>query len=313
MLRNDQSTPANSDETGGRLFNTLSDYLLTLPQYLLPQRLITRVTHRLARIETPWFKNGLIRAFSAAFGVNMDEALESDYRAYRHFNAFFTRALRPEARPLEVAENRLCCPVDGMISQAGVILDDQLFQAKGHSFALSPLLGGDADLARLFRDGRFATLYLSPRDYHRIHMPIRGVLRQMVHIPGCLFSVSPLTTRGIPALFARNERVVAHFDTAIGPLAMVLVGAINVASIETVWAGEITPPLGTEIRRWHYPAEEPEAVILEKGAELGRFNMGSTVIMLCSQGAVSWASAIRPGATIRMGQALAEINAAGSR
>lgn len=267
-MHNDPSTHSNQ-ETGDQFTKKSADYLLNLPQYLLPQRLITRVTYWLARIETPWFKNGFIHIFSRIFNVNMDEAQEPDYRAYRHFNAFFTRALQPAARPLDTDDQRLCCPVDGTVSQAGDIVDDQLFQAKGRSFELPNLLGGDADLAQLFRDGTFATLYLSPRDYHRIHMPIRGVLREMVHIPGRLFSVSPLTTRVIPELFARNERVVAHFDTSIGPMAMVLVGAINVASIETVWAGVITPPLGTEIRRWSYPASGTDAVILEKGAEMG--------------------------------------------
>ncbi|MEE4379328.1 MAG: archaetidylserine decarboxylase [Candidatus Competibacteraceae bacterium] len=305
-MHNAPSTHSNQ-ETGDQFTKKSADYLLNLPQYLLPQRLITRVTYRLARIETPWFKNGFIRIFSRIFNINMDEAQEPDYRAYRHFNAFFTRALRPAARPLDTDDKRLCCPVDGTVSQAGNIVDDQLFQAKGRSFALPDLLGGDADLARLFNDGTFATLYLSPCDYHRIHMPIRGVLREMVHIPGRLFSVSPLTTRVIPGLFARNERVVANFDTAIGPLVMILVGAINVASIETVWAGVITPPLGTEIRRWSYPASGTDAVILEKGAEMGRFNMGSTVIMLCGPDVVSWESEIHPGATIRMGQALATI------
>jgi len=307
-LHNIPSTHSNQ-ETGNQSTKKSRDYLLNLPQYLLPQRLITRVTYWLARIETPWFKNGFIRIFIAIFGVNMNEAEQPDYRAYRHFNAFFTRALRSDARPLNVDDKQLYCPVDGTVSQAGDIVDDQLFQAKGHSFSLQDLLGGDAELAKLFRDGTFATLYLSPRDYHRIHMPIHGVLREMVHIPGRLFSVSPLTTRCIPGLFARNERVVAHFDTAIGPLAMILVGAINVASIETVWAGAITPPLGTKIRRWTYPAEGPDAVILEKGAELGRFNMGSTVIMLCGPDAVRWESPIHPGGAIRMGQALATITA----
>jgi phosphatidylserine decarboxylase len=180
-------------------------------------------------------------------------------------------------------------------------------QAKGHTFSLVQLLGGDPDHARLFQGGGFATLYLAPRDYHRIHMPIRGVLRETVHIPGRLFSVSPLTTRVVPALFARNERVVARFDTVFGPLTLVLVGAINVASIETAWAGPLTPPLGTSIQRRHHPDTEPAAIVLEKGAELGRFNMGSTVIVLCPPGTVRWDPALRPGAAVRMGRPLADI------
>lgn len=286
---------------------TLGEYPRALPQYLLPQRLITRITYHLARVRAIWFKNAFIRIFSAAYQVDMSEAVESDPRAYPHFNAFFTRALRPDARPIVVGTDNLCCPVDGAVSQAGVIRGDSVLQAKGRDFSLLQLLGGDAQHAGLFAGGLFATLYLAPRDYHRIHMPIRGVLREMVHIPGRLFSVSPLTTRLVPGLFARNERVVARFDTAMGPLTLVLVGAINVASIETVWAGAITPPLGTAIRRWSYPDSGPGAVVLEKGAEMGRFNMGSTVIVLCPTGALRWDSSLQAGATLRMGQKLAAI------
>jgi phosphatidylserine decarboxylase len=198
----------------------------------------------------------------------------------------------------------VCCPVDGAVSQIGVADDDRLLQAKGRTFSLAALLGGDPERARPFRGGAFATLYLSPRDYHRIHMPLAGRLREMVHVPGKLFSVSPLTTRVVPELFARNERVAALFDTPAGPMAVVLVGAINVASIETVWAGAITPPLGKTVRRWSYPPNGEGAVRLDKGAELGRFNMGSTVILLFGRDAVRWEPAIRAGATVRMGQGL---------
>ncbi|MFO1351967.1 MAG: archaetidylserine decarboxylase [Gammaproteobacteria bacterium] len=284
--------------------NAAGDRLRNLPQYLLPQRLSTRIAYRLTRSRKLWLKDRLIRAFIARFDVDMSEALEPDPGAYAHFNAFFTRALKPDARPLAAGEDVLCCPVDGAVSQAGVLTGDTVLQAKGRCYSLTALLGGDAARAAPFRDGRFATLYLAPRDYHRIHMPIAGRLREMVHVPGRLFSVSPLTTRMVPNLFARNERVAALFDTALGPLALVMVGAINVASIETVWAGVVTPPLGRQIRAWRYPASGADAVALARGAEMGRFNMGSTVIVLAANPALHWDAAIQPGARVRMGQTL---------
>ncbi len=274
-----------------------------LPQYLLPQRLSTRVVHWATRVRAPWFKNALIRAFCRSFKVDLSEAEQPDPTAYEHFNAFFTRALKPGIRSLR--GDGLCCPVDGSVSQAGAITEGRIFQAKGRDYSLTELLGGDAELAAPFRNGGFVTLYLSPRDYHRIHMPCAGRLISMIHVPGKLFSVSPLTTRVIPDLFARNERVVCRFETATGPLALVLVGAINVASIETVWAGVITPPLGRRIRRRDYPAGGEGAIILERGAEMGRFNMGSTVIVL--SGATRWDPAIRPEASVRLGQRLGRV------
>lgn len=283
------------------------DRLRNLPQYLLPQRLLTRLTYRLTRVRTPWFKNALIQQVARKFRVNLSEALEPNSRAYPDFNAFFTRALKPGARPIAPGDRVVCCPVDGAVSQIGLADSDTLLQAKGRRFSLTALLGGDTERARLFQGGAFATLYLSPRDYHRIHMPLAGRLREMVHIPGKLFSVSPLTTRMVPDLFARNERVAALFDTPAGPMALVLVGAINVASIETVWAGAITPPLGKTIRNWSYPPNGDGAVRLDKGAEMGRFNMGSTVIVLFGQEAVRWEQEIQPGATVRMGQRLGKV------
>jgi phosphatidylserine decarboxylase len=284
---------------------TLSDHLRNFPQYLWPQQWLTRLTYWATRRQTPWFKNLLIRQFARHFRVNLAEALETDPYAYLDFNAFFTRALKPDARSIAHDDRIVCCPVDGAISQIGMADEDTLLQAKGRSFSLTELLGGDAEQARSFQNGAFATLYLSPRDYHRIHIPLTGQLREMTHIPGKLFSVSPLTTRMIPDLFARNERVVTLFDTAAGPMALVLVGAINVASIETVWAGAITPPLGTTIRHWSYPAQGDGAVRLDQGAELGRFNMGSTVILLFGRQKVRWEHEIQSGAMVRMGQRLA--------
>ena len=267
---------------------TLGDHLRHWPQYLLPQRWLTRLTYRVTRVRAPWFKNALIRGFARGFGVNLD------------------RALKPEVRPLAPGDRTVCCPVDGAVSQIGIAQADRLLQAKGRTFSLAALLGGDMERARPFQGGAFTTLYLSPRDYHRIHMPLTGQLREMVHVPGALFSVSPLTARMVPELFARNERVAALFDTEAGPMALVLVGAINVASIETVWAGAITPPLGTTIRHWSYPPNGAGAVRLDQGAEMGRFNMGSTVILLFGAGAVHWETAIQPGVAVRMGQCLGE-------
>ncbi|HRZ22516.1 MAG TPA: archaetidylserine decarboxylase [Candidatus Contendobacter sp.] len=286
---------------------TWGDRLRHLPQSLLPQRLLTRLIYRLARVRAPWFKDALIRHFARRFRVNLGEALEPNPRAYPDFNAFFTRALKPGARPIAPGDRVVCGPVDGAVSQIGLAESDMLVQAKGRSFSLTALLGGDAERARPFQGGAFATLYLSPRDYHRIHMPLAGRLREMVHIPGKLFSVSPLTTRMVPDLFARNERVAALFDTPAGPMALVLVGAINVASIETVWAGAITPPLGKSIRNWSYPPNGDGAVRLDKGAEMGRFNMGSTVIVLFGRGAVRWDAEIRAGMAVRMGQRLGKV------
>ena len=286
---------------------TWGDRLRHLPRSLLPQRLLTRLIYRLARVRAPWFKDALIRHFARRFQVNLGEALEPNPRAYPDFNAFFTRALKPGVRPVAAGDRVVCCPVDGTVSQIGFAETDTLLQAKGRSFSLTALLGGDAERARPFRDGAFATLYLSPRDYHRIHMPLAGRLREMVHIPGKLFSVSPLTARVVPELFARNERVAALFDTPTGPMALVLVGAINVASIATVWAGAITPPLGESIRSWSYPPNGDGATRLDKGAEMGRFNLGSTVILLFGRGAVRWETDIRSGAAVRMGQRLGKV------
>lgn len=284
---------------------SLTDYLKALPQYLMPGHLVSRATHAFTRCRCPGIKNHFTDWFVGHFNVNMEEALESDPHCYPTFNAFFTRALKAGVRPIVEGDDTLACPVDGAVSQARPIEDGRIFQAKGHDYSLEQLLGGSAERATPFQGGSFATIYLSPRDYHRIHMPIRGTLREMVHVPGRLFSVNPATTRVIPGLFARNERVVSIFDTAVGPMAMVKVGAVNVGSIETVWAGEITPPAGRVARRWLYSGEK--AVTLEKGEEMGRFNMGSTVIVVFGPEAVAWSEAIQPGTPTRLGQLLATV------
>ncbi|HKK05317.1 MAG TPA: archaetidylserine decarboxylase [Gammaproteobacteria bacterium] len=281
----------------------LLDYLAAFAQYPLPTHAISRLVHALTRSRVRWLKDMLIRRFIAHFGVDMNEAQHSEPSAYPDFNSFFTRALKSGCRPLASGRGELICPVDGTVSQVGHIESDSLLQAKGHYYSLQTLLGGSRELADTFANGEFATLYLSPRDYHRIHMPLEGRLRQMVHVPGRLFSVNPRTTRAVPRLFARNERVVTVFDTAAGPIALVLVGAINVASIETIWHGEVTPPAGRSVRTWRYE-DAAAPLVLERGQEMGRFNMGSTVIVLFAPGAAAWDRAIHPGAPVRMGQRL---------
>ena len=298
-------TAAAPDPRPDRTRATLIERLLALAQYPLPQHGLSRLVHRLARVRLPVLRGLLIRAFVRRFGVDLSEAAEPEPGAYPHFNAFFTRALRAGLRPLPDDPGALACPVDGSVSQAGHIRAGRVFQAKGRSFTVTELLGGDADAARDFEDGGFATLYLSPRDYHRVHMPLDGRLTTMTHIPGRLFSVNPATTRAVPRLFARNERVVCLFDTARGPAAVVLVGAMLVAGIETVWAGEITPPRGRRIRRWDYGTDGPA---FRRGEEIGRFNMGSTVILLLPRDTVSWSHALQPEAQVRMGQPIGTLS-----
>lgn len=278
------------------------DYLKALPQYLMPGHLVSRLTHRFTRIRNPRIKNPFTRWFIGHFQINLDEVLNPDPSNYEHFNAFFTRELKPGIRPIIEGEDSVACPVDGTVSQALPVRDGRIFQAKGHDYSLVTLLGGSVERAAPFQGGIFTTIYLSPQDYHRIHMPLTGTLREMVHVPGRLFSVNPATTRVIPGLFARNERVVSIFDTTFGPMAMVKVGAVNVGSIETVWAGEVTPPAGRVIRAWHY--EGDEAITLQKGEEMGRFNMGSTVVLLFGPDAAAWAEGITAGEKVRLGQLL---------
>jgi phosphatidylserine decarboxylase len=284
----------------------LADYLKALPQYLLPHHLLSRLLSRLTHARAGAVKNFLIRGFSRLYHINLDEAASSNPADYEHFNAFFTRALKPGVRPMEGGEKVVVSPVDGTVSQCGLIEDGRIFQAKGRSYTTRQLLGGDARLAELFEGGEFATIYLSPTDYHRIHMPLDGTLHEMVHVPGRLFSVSPATTRIIPGLFARNERVVTLFDTEAGPMAMVLVGAIFVASVETVWGGVITPPAGKKVRSWDYRGSD-QPTVLTKGEEMGRFNMGSTVVLLFPKGKCQWDGVATHGTHLQLGQAIGRI------
>jgi phosphatidylserine decarboxylase len=281
----------------------VSDRFAVLPQYLFPKQALTSFAGFVASRERGWVTTEIIRRFVAKYRVNMDEALNPDITSYLTFNDFFTRALKPGARPLAAAE--LVSPVDGAISQFGVIEKDQIFQAKGHSYSTTALVGGDAALAAHYQDGHFATLYLSPRDYHRIHMPCDGRLVRMIYVPGELFSVNPVTARGVPGLFARNERVVCVFESARGPFVLVLVGATIVGSMATVWHGVVNPPRGKTVRQWDYPDEPTSAIRLKQGEEMGRFLLGSTVVMLFPKGPLKFNPEWAPGREIRLGEAMA--------
>ena len=283
----------------------IKERLFLAGQYLLPHHCLSRLIGRAAECRAPWFKNRLIDAFVRRYQVDMSEAAVGNPHAYEHFNAFFTRALRDGARPLDDTPGGVLCPADGAISQLGAIEHGRIFQAKGHSFSVLELLGGDAGRAAPFMGGQFATVYLSPRDYHRVHMPLAGTLREMVYVPGKLFSVNGFTAENVPELFARNERVVCLFDTERGPMAVVLVGAMIVASVETVWAGLVTPPR-RELKTFRYGASAAEPIHLDKGAELGRFKLGSTAIVLFGPEQVRWAEGLAAGSAVRMGQALGQ-------
>ena len=278
----------------------LSDRLAVLPQYLLPKQALTRFAGWVARGQWGGLTTAIIRNFIGRYNVNMAEAEQPDPAAYASFNDFFTRALREGARPLAAAD--MVCPVDGAISQFGGIDGKRIFQAKGHDYSIRALVGGDEALAQQFVNGHFATLYLSPRDYHRIHMPCEGRLRRMIHVPGDLFSVNPTTARGVPGLFARNERVVCVFDSDRGPFAMVLVGATIVGSMATVWHGQVNPPRPGLVRDWAYA---PGDVTLRQGQEMGRFLLGSTVVMLMPPGPLQFNPAWVPGKAIRLGEVMA--------
>ena len=275
--------------------------LFILLQAIAPQHLLSRCTGFLAALERPaWLKDWVIGRFIRVFGVNMSEAEPRDYRAYPSFNAFFTRPLRAAARPLAVAD--IVCPADGTISQLGAIAGGRLLQAKGRYFTVADLLGGDWGRASLYGDGRFATIYLAPRDYHRVHMPVAGRLLATTYIPGKLFSVNGVTAANVDQLFARNERLVCHFETERGPMAMVLVGAMIVAGIETVWAGRIAPPPKRPVTIDY--TDLPAPVNLAKGEEMGRFLLGSTVILLFPAEVMSFAERYGAGALTRMGEEL---------
>ncbi|MCE9677606.1 archaetidylserine decarboxylase [Shewanella sp. AS1] len=284
------------------------DKLKIALQYILPKHLLSRLVGKLAAAELGAVTTSVIKWFIKQYKIDMSEAAQSQPEAYASFNAFFTRALKPGIRPLCEDDGYIVHPVDGAVSQCGPIEAGRIFQAKGHYYSALTLLGNQAKDAARFEEGDFATIYLAPKDYHRIHMPIKGTLSKMTYVPGELFSVNPLTAENVPGLFARNERVVAIFETEIGPMAMVLVGATIVASIETIWAGTVTPPTGKKVFTWDYPTEGQDAITLDKGDEMGRFKLGSTVVMLFAKDALDeFAQGVEAKAVTRMGQAFAKI------
>ena len=282
----------------------LKQKLFIALQHLVPQHLLSRLVGWVARSEIPWIKTTFIERFIKHFGVDLSEAQIEDPDRFENFNAFFTRALKDGARPIAEGERTLACPADGTVSQLGKLRGGDLFQAKGHHYSAFELLGGDGALAAEFANGHFATVYLSPKDYHRVHMPFTGTLRETHYVPGRLFSVNQTTTERVPRLFARNERLVCVFDTEVGPMAVVLVGAMIVAGIETVFAGQVTPQ-STSVTRVDY--RNPAPVTLRKGDELGRFLLGSTVIVLLPEGAAEFGPELTAGAAVRMGEAFGSV------
>ncbi len=276
-------------------------------QYIAPHHLLSRIIGLFAHAQIKWLKNRLINLFIDKFDVDMSEALKESPKDYIHFNDFFCRQLKPNTRPIDQTNHSLVSPADGAISQIGSIEAGRIFQAKGQSFSSLELLGGDKQLAAKFDDGAFTTIYLSPKDYHRVHMPTAGTLVSMHHIPGTLFSVNQITSERVPRLFARNERVVSIFNTEYGPMAMVLVGAMVVASIDTVWAGQVAPA-GKRVQVTHYDYDSP--LQLKKGQEMGRFKLGSTVILLFPRGCMSWTQDLQPNSPVYMGQSLGQLNPA---
>lgn len=281
---------------------TLGDRIFATFQSLLPTRALSTFMFRIAEIRARPFKNALMRWFLHKYAVDLDEAEWSSLENYEHFNAFFTRALKSGLRPQPAAANIFSSPVDGAISQFGPIRQHAILQAKGHDYSVAALLADD-EMAGNFYNGSFSTIYLAPHDYHRVHMPCTGRLRSWAYVPGRLFSVNPSTARSVPGLFARNERMVAIFDTQFGPMALVMVGAIIVGGIETVWNGRLTPPHRRDVAPSYYEPMQP--LLLQRGAELGRFHMGSTVILLAPPGALNWDPALAAGQEVRLGQALA--------
>ena len=277
-------------------------------QYAMPKHFISRMVGKLAAAKAGGLTTALIKLFIKQYKIDMSEAKYPDPAHYKTFNEFFTRPLKEGIRPLAEESDIIAHPVDGAISQLGDVVDGQIIQAKGHDYSLQALLGGKEEDTAPFLGGKFATIYLAPKDYHRIHMPVDGTLSKMIYVPGDLFSVNPLTAQNVPNLFARNERVVAIFETGIGPLAMVLVGATIVASIETIWAGTVTPPAGKDVFSWNYPTTGDNAITLKKGEEMGRFKLGSTVILAWGANQAEFLSDQHPETVTRMGTPFAKIN-----
>ena len=285
---------------------SLLDLLKSWPLALLPHQLLSRLVRMATRWQIGWWKTPLIKLFIHHFKVDMDDAEAPAAADYTDFNHFFTRALKATARPYPDDPQLITSPVDGCVSQAGLITDERLLQAKGRDYSLLSLLGGNTEQLALFRNGTFATIYLSPRDYHRIHMPCPGRLLESTYIPGRLFSVAPHTTRAIPGLFTRNERLVCLFETAVGPMAMILVGAIFVSCMETVWSGVVNPEMGMSLQSKTFDQADARLVELQRGEEMGRFNMGSTVILLYGPDTITWVDGLQAGQPLKLGQNIAQ-------
>ncbi len=283
---------------------SVSNQLKVLSQYLIPQHWVSLFMGKVADSKNKSVKNAFINWFIKKYGIDMSIAERQTAEEFETFNDFFTRSLKDGVRPIAEDQTTIVNPADGKVSQLGKIENGFIFQAKEHLFSAKTLLGGDEQLAAPFKNGEFATIYLSPKDYHRVHMPMDGRLSKMIHVPGSLFSVNPLTARNVPNLFARNERVVALFETDIGPMAMVLVGATIVGSIETVWHGTITPPTRDKLKVWDYPIEKE--ITLKKGEEMGRFKLGSTVVLLFPENSLEWKKGMKAHAPTVMGTPLAE-------
>lgn len=291
---------------------SLLDQLKSWPLLILPHQLLSHMVRHATRWRSVWWKNPLIKQFIRRFDVDMSEATAVNAEDYADFNSFFTRALKPGARSFPQDLHAITSPVDGRVSQIGDITDGQLIQAKGHNYSVNSLLGGDTEQAASFDNGKFATLYLSPRDYHRIHMPCQGKLLETSYVPGRLFSVAPHTTRVIPGLFARNERLVSLFETAASPMALIMVGAIFVSCMETVWGGVVNPSMGMRQKRDRYDLKDSPVIDLARGDEMGRFNMGSTVILLFGQNRINWDKSLVAGTAVQLGQQLALLSEQGS-
>lgn len=283
----------------------MKTFLFISLQYLLPQHALSRLAGWFAETEISWIKQPFIEWFIKRYQVDMSIAANPDPNSYRHFNDFFTRALADGQRPICESNDSIACPADGHISQLGKINNGQVFQAKGHEYSLLELVGGNSAMAKQFIDGHFATIYLSPKDYHRVHMPLGGTLQTMIHVPGELFSVNDTTAENVPRLFARNERVVALFETDAGPMVVILVGAMIVASIETSWAG-LVAPIKKKVQTTHY--KQVEEISLRKGEEIGRFKLGSTAIVLFGKDVANWQEALQAGSSVTMGEQMGSLN-----
>lgn len=279
--------------------------LFILFQYIIPQAILSRLAGALAECRIAWIKNRFINWFIRRYQVDMSIALDPNPQSYRHFNDFFTRSLAEGQRPIDQTSNSIVFPADGCISQLGEIKDGRVFQAKEQEYSLLELVGGNTEHAKPFKNGHFATVYLSPKDYHRVHMPLAGKLESMIHVPGDLFSVNETTADNVPRLFARNERVVCLFSTEAGPMAVILVGAMIVASIETTWAGLVTP-VKKQIRHWEY-GNNRQGISLAKGEEMGRFKLGSTAIVLFSEDCVQWQESLQAQSPVVMGEVMGEV------